>query len=234
MGYVVAQIAIFLAIAAVAGIILGWWGSHLLSANSAVNCQNELTGLRRNYEDATRENHALRTHLQQVEQALRKLGTSTTEANYGEYLQTRKTLEKTRRQYENLLEKLHTQEKTIEKFRNQLHVSKQELNALKVKLDSAIPEKCHSASILPHVSPTAILPPELANGDDLTCIEGVDQTLAGKLKALGILTYRQMAEMGYDDVDSIRRIIGGDEHLPIEEWVENARTLFLEKYRQAA
>lgn len=224
MGYFVMQIAVFLAVAALAGIVLGWWGARLLYLSMAANCRDELAGLRRNYEDATRENHALRQQLQQVEHALRKLGTSASEADYGEYLQTRKALENTRRQYETLLEKLHEQEKTLEKFRHQLKASKQELDELRTQ--PPVPASLPSL--------TEMLPPELESSDDLTRIQGISQTLAGKLRALGIMTYRQVAEMGFDDISSIQRIIGGEGRLPVDEWIASARSLFLQKYQQAA
>ncbi len=229
MGYFVMQIAVFLAVASLLGIAVGWWGARLLYSGLAVNCRDELTGLRRNYEDATRENHALRHQLQQVEHALHKLGASASEADYGEYLQTRKALENTRRQYEALLEKLHDQEKTLEKFRSQLKARKQELDELKKQLADG--GNIHaSASSLPL---TEMLPPELGNSDDLTRIRGISQGLAANLRALGIMTYRQVAEMGFDDISSIQRIIGGEGRLPVDEWVESARSLFLQKYQQA-
>lgn len=229
MEYFVVQIAVFLIIAAVAGVALGWWGARLVYFSAAANCRDELAGLRRNYEDATRENHALRTQLHQVEQALRKLGATNSQADYGEYLQTRKALENTRRQYESLLERLHEQEKTVEKFRNQLQVRKQELDALKKNLDPVA-----GVYAEPVLTLTDILPPELESSDDLTCIQGISQTLAGKLRALGIMTYRQIAEMGRDDISSIQRLIGGDKSLPIDEWVASARALFLQKHHQVA
>lgn len=232
MEYFVMQIAVFLAVAALVGIAFGWWGAHLLYASATASCQDELAGLRRNYEDATRENHALRAQLRQVEQALRKLGASASETDYGEYLQTRKALENTRRQYEALLERLHEQEKTVEKLRYQLQARKQELDELKKNLGSGLPEGHYGEPTLP-ISLAEIIPSELENSDDLTRIEGINQGLAGKLKALGIMTYRQVAEMGRDDIRSMQRVIGGDNHLPIEEWVESARSLFLQKHHQA-
>ena len=100
MGYLVMQTALFLLVATVAGIALGWWGARTIHATIATNCRNELAGLRRNYEDATRDNAALRTQLRQMDSALRKISTVSTETDYGEFLENRKALENLRRQYE--------------------------------------------------------------------------------------------------------------------------------------
>ena len=61
--------------------------------------------------------------------------------------------------------------------------------------------------------------------DDLTRIQGISQQLASHLKALGIVTYRQVAEFTTDDMQHIQRIIGTERYQPPEGWVQNARAL---------
>lgn len=223
MGYLVMQTALFLLVATVAGIALGWWGARTIHATIATNCRNELAGLRRNYEDATRDNAALRTQLRQMDSALRKISTVSTETDYGEFLENRKALENVRRQYEALLEKLHQQEQTIQQFRGQLQQRKVELANLKQTLPTPI--------TLDVLSTTTALTPETK--DDLTCIQGINSSLASKLQALGIMTYRQVAEFTRDDFTQTQRILGLESPPPFEEWVQNARLLFQQKYTQA-
>lgn len=227
MEYFVIQTAIFLLLAVVAGIALGWWGARLVHANLTANCQNELAGLRRNYEDAIKDNLLLRTQLRQMEGALRKVGNTSSNADYGEFLETRKALETTRRQYEALLEKLHQQEKSLNQFRTQLQSRKAELDELKQSI--TVPAKDAST---PLASLGKALEPELVASDDLTCIQGVNQSLASKLRALGIISYRQIAEFTRDDINSVQRIIGVESKLPVDEWIQNAHSLFQQKCSQ--
>lgn len=223
MGYLVMQTALFLLVATVAGIALGWWGARTIHATIATNCRNELAGLRRNYEDATRDNAALRTQLRQMDSALRKISTVSTETDYGEFLENRKALENVRRQYEVLLEKLHQQEQTIQHIRGQLQQRKVELAALKQSLPTPVTLE---------IVPTATVL-TLETKDDLTCIQGINSSLASKLQALGIMTYRQVAEFTRDDFTQTQRILGLESPPPFEEWVQNARLLFQQKYTQA-
>jgi predicted flap endonuclease-1-like 5' DNA nuclease len=228
MEYLVIQTALFLSLAMVAGIALGGWGARLIHSNLTANCQNELAGLRRNYEDASKENLLLRTQLRQTETALRKVGVSTSNTDYGDFLATRKALENTRRQYEALLEKLHQQEKSVKHFRAQLQSRQAELEELKQSNALSAGNADQPLVSAGRVS-TA---PELAASDDLTCIQGVNQPLASKLRALGIMTYRQIAEFTRDDINSIQRIIGAESTLPVDDWIANARSLFQQKYHQ--
>jgi predicted flap endonuclease-1-like 5' DNA nuclease len=223
MGYLVMQIAFFLLVAAMTGVSLGWWGARKIHATIATNCQNELAGLRRNYEDATRDNLALRTQLRQMDNALRKVSNLSTETDYGEFLENRKALENTRRQYEALLEKLHQQEQTIQQVRGQLQQRQTELTTLK---------QTRPIPLTLDILPIATAPtPETK--DDLTRIEGINPSLASKLQALGIMTYRQIAEFTRDDFTRTQRILGLESPAPCEAWVEHAHQLFQQKYRQA-
>lgn len=224
MGYLVMQIALFLALAALAGSILGALGARWVYAVLTNNCRNELSGLRRNYEDVTRENLALRAQVQQMGSALRKISTTASEADYGEYLESRKALENTRRQCEMLLDKVASQDKAMQGLRQQLQLRKAELGAL--RHEPAVPSPEAQRRLTP-------LPTVLEQHDDLTLIQGISQTVAQKLRALGIMSYHQVAEFSRDDISRMQCIIGSDIPLPLEEWAQNARQLFQQKYLQA-
>lgn len=227
MEYLVLQISAFLILATITGLALGWWSCKFIYSGYSADCQHELSGLRRNYEDIVKENAALRLQLRHVEKALQKLSNASSDTAYGEFIETRKKLETTRCQYENLLERLHQQEKTLGILRTQLQSQQQEVEFQKqVNTGQDI-----SSDTKPPALPTAHKP-EDEQKDDLTLIQGINQKLAGKLQALGIITYRQIAEFTKDDIYSIQRIIGNDINLPFDEWTHAARSLFQEKYSQ--
>lgn len=229
MGYLAVQMSFFLSIAVFAGAITGWWIAKFIHGQYAMECRTELEGLRRNYDNAARENASLRSKLRQLESVLHKIGTPPSDTDYGKFLQLRKALEKTRRQYEGLLGQCHQQEKSLARLSGELQASRQELLVLRAEMttqQAAIPE-------LPVVDVRGANEPlDAGKHDDLTRIQGINQRLANKLQALGIVTYRQVAEFTSDDMHNIQRIIGTEIHQPPEGWVQNARSLFQQKYPQ--
>lgn len=226
MEYLVLQIAMFLILAVAIGVAVGWWTCKFIYTNQLTDCQHELKGLHRNYDDLAKENATLRLQLRQLEQALRKLNTSPSEADYGRFLETRKALEATRRQYEALLEKLHQQEKTLSVLRKELKQQKRELAIHKQTASSQHPAPAKTA-----LAPLMNIPKHEQH-DDLTRIEGINQKLAGKLQAMGIMTYRQLAEFTRDDEHNMQRLVGNDISRPLEELAQTARSLFEAKYCQ--
>ncbi len=227
MEYLVLQISAFLILAVTAGLALGWWSCKFVYSGHSADCQHELSGLRRNYEDIVKENATLRLQLRHVEKALQKLSSASSDTAYGEFIETRKKLEATRCQYENLLERLHQQEKTLGILRTQLQTQQQE-----IKLQKQADTNQNITSDVKSTALSVAYKPENEQNDDLTLIQGINQKLAGKLQALGIITYRQIAEFTKDDICSIQRIIGADINLPFDEWAHTARSLFQEKYSQ--
>lgn len=228
MEYLALQISAFLILATLTGLTLGWWSCKFIYSGYSADCQHELNGLRRNYEDIVKENAALRLQLRHVEKALQKLSNASSDTAYGEFIETRKKLETTRCQYEHLLERLHQQEKTLGILRTQLNTQQQELE-LQKQADTN--QEMNTDTIPPALPATH--KPENEQNDDLTLIQGINQKLAGKLQALGIITYRQIAEFTKDDICSIQRVIGNDIALPFDEWAQTARSLFQEKYSQS-
>ena len=163
---------------------------------------------------------------------MRKIGTPPSDTEYGQFLQVRKTLEKTRLQYQGLLDKCHQQQQTLSHLTAELQGSKQELATLQAALSQQqgaiaaelpiVPVSIHETTVPRHEDTFSV-----AKRDDLTRIQGINQRVASKLQALGIVTYRQVAEFTSDDVHAIQRVIGADLSSIPEGWVQNARSLFL-------
>jgi predicted flap endonuclease-1-like 5' DNA nuclease len=228
MEYLAVQMSVFWGGAIVGGVLLGWWFTQFFYRQAANACHVELLGLRRNYEDSTKENSQLRYKLQQLDGMLRKISTLPSDAEYGQFLQVRKKLEKTRLQYQSLLNKCHHQQKMLARLTNELQDSKQELMSLQVAFSQQ-----HSSLVTK--PPVVSVPLQEKNTladkrDDLTLIQGINQHIASKLQALGIVTYRQIAECTEDDIHSIQRTLGLELMPPPEGWVQHAYSLFQQKY----
>lgn len=218
MFYLALQMVLLLSIALLIGVLVGGWVAKWHYAREAAQCLTELAGLRRNYQDATADNAYLRNKTRQLEKMLRKIGTPPAESEYGQFLELRKTLEKTRREYQSLLEQCHQQEKTLADWRVELQRNQQALATLQAAPVATAEES-------PHESIADMPRPAAGTYDDLTRIQGISQQLASHLKALGIVTYRQVAEFTTDDMQHIQRIIGTELYQPPEGWVQNARAL---------
>lgn len=219
MGYLAIQVSSLLVLAAALGSLVGWWGARLVYRQATAQCRIELSSLRRNYEDRALDNVNLRNKLQQLEKVLHKVTTPPSEADYGQFLQLRKALEKTRLQYQGLLDQCHQQQNTVQHLQAELHTSQQVLAALQTAPQAPLVGLCESSS-------RELLDLRSAKRDDLTRIQGINQRLASKLQALGIVTYRQVAEFTSDDVSHIQQIIGTELAAPPEGWAQSARALF--------
>ena len=223
MEYLAIQMSVLLGGAVVLGGLVGGWVARFIYQQAATACRIELAGLRRNYEDATRENVDLRRRLQQQASVLHKISTLPSDTEYGQFLQVRKTLEKTRLQYQGLLDQFNQQQQAVGRLRSELQLSQQELAIVQANLNQPL-----RASELP--LPVGLEAVSANKRDDLTLIQGVSQHLAGQLRALGIVTYRQIAEFTADDMHSLQRLLGSDFSSPPEGWVQHACSLFHQKY----
>lgn len=227
MAYLAVQISVFMVIAFMVGAAAAWLVARFIHQQQVLECELELSGLRRHYDDVALDNTQLRNRLRQQEQVLRKVRLPPSDTDYGKFLQLRKALEQNRRQYEGLLGQSHQQERDIARLKEELQYSKQALLVLQEQMPLQ-PGKVVAEPLPAPVQP--LLPaqdPVTVNGrDDLTRIEGITLRLARKLEALGILTYRQVAEFTADDVQHLQRIMGTDIQPPPESWIQNARALF--------
>lgn len=222
MAYLAVQVSVFMAMALTIGAVAGWLVAKFIYHQDAAECQTELLGLRRNYDAAVMDNAQLRLRLRQQEEVLREVRIPPSEADYGQFLQLRKALEKTRRQYEGLLEQFHQQEQALTRLSGELQGSQQALVGLRAQL--------HREQAQPPLPANGFMPGS-GKRDDLTRIQGINQRLAKQLEALGILTYRQVAEFTSDDLHHIQRIIGSEIQQPAEGWVLNARSLYQQQHQ---
>lgn len=226
MGYLAIQIAVYLTIAVIAGAMVGWWVARFIYLQQEAECRAELAGLRRNYDDAALENASLRHKLRQLEKVVRKASIPPSDCDYGRFLQLRKALEKTRSQYQELLGHFHQQEKSLAHLKTELQDSKRQLTSLKDEIGQ---QAAGGAAGEKDAWPT----PLGNEADDLTRIQGINQGLAGKLQALGIFSYRQLAEFTLDELQGIQRLIGADIPQVSENWAKTAQSLWQQKYLQA-
>lgn len=234
MGYLAIQIAGFLTIALITGAIAGWWVARFIYLQYEAECRTELAGLHRNYDDAVLENASLRHKLREMEKVVRKACIPPSDTDYGKFLQLRKALEKNRRQYEALLDQFQQQEKGIARLKGELLHSKKQLAILREESGKHTDAANWSTDAVSPTAASGLLDSStrLGERDDLTCIQGINKGLAGKLQAMGILSYRQVAEFTPDDLHNIQRIIGVDVPSEPDGWVQNARSLFQQKYQQ--
>lgn len=221
MGYLAAQIALFVLPGVVAGVTLGWWLTRFAQRACDDDSNAELQGLRRNYADAIAANAELRERLRQLEHTLGKLRMAPSEAGYGEFLQTRKLLEKVRGEYGRLMMLAKRQERQLDRLRRELCGARTELAALQqAQASPQSADESKDEAVLPSSSPLAV------EGGDLERIRGITPSLAGKLKALGILSCQQLAEFSRDDLRRIQCILGEDVKPSLEDCVGKARALF--------
>ena len=82
----------------------------------------------------------------------------------------------------------------------------------------------------PAVVPAAP-PPAPAAHDDLERISGVGPTVAGRLAELGLVTYRQIAQLSDDDLARVAPLVGyTPERIGEEGWRESAARLHRETH----
>lgn len=216
MLYLITQIATLLTLSLLLGFALGWLAHRVRKVWVQQHTSRaELEALRRHYSDLALQNVVLRKQLQQAQATLRKVRVIPSEADYGEFLQVRKALEHSRQQYQALLEQYHAQQQQLEQLQQVLQRSQQELNTLQAQAS-----KCIAAT---PVAPAAALPAAMSQHDDLTCLQGVTAALAKQLAALGICSYRQLAESSLADIQFLHALLGTDLGAQPEQWIQEAR-----------
>jgi|GEM_PF-7030593 len=75
------------------------------------------------------------------------------------------------------------------------------------------------------VEPPAAAPAEIAGGDDLTRIAGIDARLAGDLAAIGVTSYGHIAAWTAEDVRRMSAALGLDRQICKQNWIEQAAVL---------
>lgn len=218
MLYLMTQIATLLTLSLLLGLALGWL-AHCLSkvwSHQQTTHLAELEDLRRHYSDLASQNGTLRQQLKQAQATLRKVRITPSEADYGEFLQVRKALEHSRAQYQALLEQYHAQQQQLEQLQQVLQHSQQEFHTLQAQVSSRITATPVAPSGVLHTA-------AITQRDDLTCLHGVSAAVAKKLEALGICSYRQLAEFNLADIQQLHTLLGTDLGEQPEQWIQEAR-----------
>ena len=78
--------------------------------------------------------------------------------------------------------------------------------------------------------PAGAPPPE--QSDDLKLIAGIGPALEKKLRACGILSFRQLAALGDADIDRVEAAIKSFGRIRRDDWIGQARARHFEKYQE--
>ncbi len=183
--------------------------------------ENELVDLRTRHHTLDQEHRDLRTKLKNTEaernENLRLLRTN---SSHSDFLKVRKRLELAHKQLGMLIAALRQKEQQVDRLTDFARQLKTELGKYRQPLLAASNRPNH----LPIVNCTA---------DDLQLIEGITTAIAHKLRYLGIINYRQLAECSPEQLQTIQTLLGENTPLPLAKWVKEARRLFREKYQNS-
>lgn len=114
---------------------------------------------------------------------------------------------------------LERQAAEAETWRARCAVLEQELLRLRPAGDTALPAEPSPVMATAATAPAAAA----AAGDDLTRIKGIGQVMQRRLGELGILSFRQLAELTPAEVQRINGAIDFPGRIERERWVEQAR-----------
>lgn len=204
-------------IALIAGLLIGWFMAIRSKQRIEHRLVDELIGLRTNFGYVREEAHDLRVRLKETEgqnARLSKLLEST--SGHDKFLKVRTELE--------------TARKGIQALKGILGKREKENFALKEKVYKYQQKKSAHSPLQPIPLHLNKLPTLDDGKDDLRLIQGIDEVIEHKLRSLGIISYRQLAECSPAQLVSIQKLIGEDQALPLRHWVKAARELFLGKY----
>lgn len=215
------QIIIIITTSFLVGFGVSWWWMVTYSRQSIneQKLQQELAGLRKNYESSREDAHELRGQLKAAEQQkLKTLEILRNTSGYHNFLDART--------------KLETARKYIQKLKTEIHQRDQKIYELK---DAIITLRKHLAikhPPAPKALPTNVIrmPLSEVRNDNLQQIEGITQEVAHKLRSMGIVSYQQIAECTPRQFETMQRLLELPDTLPASQWVESAKQLFQEKY----
>jgi len=89
------------------------------------------------------------------------------------------------------------------------------------KRDAAAPEKAPA-------KPAVLFDRPKGEADDLTRIDGVAEVLAGKLNALGIIQFEQIANFSDEDIARVDEVLDFKGRIEREDWIGQAKALVAE------
>ena len=197
MHYLALQITLFLLFAAISGVALGWWIKSMITNIQVEDTKNQNASDRRNLKDSREQLIALQTKHKHAQQQIDKYSAHYNSNTYGEYLETRKSLELARKENESLLTDLNQQKFVISKLQHEL---KQENRVSDYQQEYAK----ETSKITKQAGITISVDDDDENyADDLKAITGITTSIEKQLNSLGILKYRQIAEFSLQDAEMI-------------------------------
>lgn len=207
---------VIFSVALLLGMAIGWFIVIRKQQKIEYRLLDELVGLRTNFNYVREDAHVLRVQLREAEaQNLRLARLLKSTSGHDKFLKARTELE--------------TARKGIQALKSLLAQSEREKFALKEQIYKQQHKK---ASSQVHPIPLHVKKlPVLHDGqDDLRLISGINASIDRKLRSLGIISYRQLAECSPTQLNSIQRLVGQNRELPLRQWVKAARELFIRKY----
>lgn len=199
------------------GSLLGWMLARHQTHKKLQSLQNELEGVRVNFNHAREAEYQLRSELDQTVASKETLARAL-KKDYGhdDFLRLRKQLESARQHIQNLIAEVNKRDQLCFDLKDEIQVLQKHLRA----------------RISPTPGNVVRLPLVETTADDLEQVEGIDKELAYKLRAMGIINYRQLAESTPAQLANIQRLIGEEKALPLRQWVRSANRLFQKKYQK--
>ncbi len=94
------------------------------------------------------------------------------------------------------------------------------------------PTMAGDTGIEPATAPASAPAAPATEPDDLTLISGIGAATAQKLQAAGIVSYRQLATLGGEEIERLEADIKRPGRIRRDQWIEQARELHLHKYQE--
>ena len=227
MHYLALQITLFLLFATISGVALGWWIKSMITNVQIEDSKNQNASDHRNLKDAREQLIALQAEHKHAQQQIHKYSAHYNSNTYGEYLETRKSLELARKENESLLADLNQQKFLINKLQHELEqenkVSDYQQEYAK---DTAITSK--------QAGVTISVDDDENYSDDLKAITGITTNIERQLNSLGILKYRQIAEFSLQDAEMVSSHLEESELPDYNFLVTLAKGLYIDKHKHQA
>ena len=224
MHYLALQITLFLLFAVISGVALGWWIKGMITTVQFEDAKNQNASDQRNLKDAREQLSALHAKYEHAQHQIDKYSSHYNSNTYGQYLETRKSLELSRKENEVLLADLNQQKFIIDKLQHELKQENKICDSQQGYANNV--SKAHKT--------TVIDTQDDCFSDDLKKITGITSNMEKQLNSLGILKYRQIAEFSLQDAEMISTHLENIELPDYASLVATAKGLHFDKYHYQA
>lgn len=217
MHYLALQIGIFIVAAIITGIVFGWWLKSIFNKGQDAENKLALTNTRRNLHDALEEISQLKAHYKNAQQKIDKYTRHFNSDTYGEYLEARKSLEKSRKEKDQIATELSKKQTEISKLQAELEQTRKLIDLQSVRAAEIIDSKLKQLTLNSKQDTPAV--------DDLKQIPEINSRLEKTLNAFGILNFKKLTELSCEDATQLATIMGQNEFPNYQTIIEKARTL---------